>query len=234
MVNIYNIPLYYLNKDVDTDFEDHLRSRGFQNINYIVPTNMNDVSINQLYDENKINIRSLIELQYGRTSYQGVSFNTINRLITHSQLWQLCIDSNFPYIIIAENDVTVNVLSETELEEIDRIINLPNSILFSPNQNTPSNIDGNSTSFYIISNGACRNLLTRLYPIDTPLEWYMIYRGIANEVNVGIAPIASNNGTVERCGQCDIPVHISSLLYKAETILLIGIIVVLGYMLAKS
>lgn len=68
-------------------------------------------------------------LKYGRTERSRISLGTIGCALTHLSLWKLCVDNNYPYIIIAD-DIIIKRLNDKDIKYTKCFIHIIWKILF--------------------------------------------------------------------------------------------------------
>lgn len=189
MLNIYEIPSYYISFNKNKELESYLESKGFKEVSFFKAKDGRLFDKDYLYKNNIITIRTYNDLNSIREQHSGIpSLGGIGCTLSHSELWKKCIDDNLPYITIFEDDVTsIKDLTKDELLQIERNLLKENSVLISSDLKKNGQLNWfHGLEFYIISQGACRKLLERLYPIDVQTDYYL-----AHLHNIGIINISS-------------------------------------------
>ena len=185
-MNIFEIPLYYISFNKKKELEYGLKKVGFKNINLFNAVNGKELNIDDLINNNKISIRAYNDLvSKERHQDSGISsISAIGCYMSHYNLWKKCVDDNLEYMIIMEDDVNFKDIGKDDIKFIENTLKKENSVFISP-----STIYYLKTKkyyffgahFYIVSNGACKQLLKYAYPIDVQVDFYMsnlMYRNL--------------------------------------------------------
>lgn len=197
MDNIHSIPLYYISFNPSDYIEEHYKIHGFTNVNHFPAIDGRKLNIHDLINTNKITIRVYDDLLSGRKDGAGMpSLGGIGCTLSHSALWQKCLDDNLQYIIITEEDNRMGgILTAEELERIYEIIQKPNGMFLSGN---PRKKNGAfvfyGLHFYILSSGACQALLKNCYPIDIQTDSYISNVATRGDITVEGFPISEQYG----------------------------------------
>ena len=184
-MDIYEIQLYYISFNKQQKLENELRNIGFKNINYYESINGKKLNIDSLVENNTISSRTYIDLIDGRHQHSGIpSLGAIGCYMSHYNLWEKCVSNNLPYIIIVEDDVYINKISEKNIDKITNILLKPNSIFISSNVTKNKITYFQGTHFYIASNDACKNLIEKAFPIDVQVDYYISYMDTLKKIYI--------------------------------------------------
>lgn len=187
-MNIFNLPIYYINFTKNVKLENEFKTLGFNNINHFKSIDGRKLKPLELLHKKLITIRTYRDLINTRTQHEGIpSLGAVGCTMSHNELWKLCIEKNYPYIIICENDVKLNkqILKKENLISINNILKKDNSIFISTNINKYINkIQFHGTHFYIISKGACKELVKDTFPIDIQTDYYMAHKHSIKKINI--------------------------------------------------
>ena len=198
-INLFEIPLYYISFYKDEKLENNFKKIGFKNVNQFKAIDGRKFDVDTLFHNNKISIRSYNDLIIGREQHSGLpSLGAVGCTMSHYKLWKKCLEDNLPFIIIAEDDVIIKNFSKDVQNKIIKIISKPNAIFLSPHsckllfKKPITQFWG--LSFYIISKGACEQLVKYAFPIDVQTDYYIAHLDTIKKVNVEGFNITSNNG----------------------------------------
>lgn len=178
MIDIYSIPLYYISFDKNLDLEKQARDCNFTNIHHFKAVNGKQYSKEKLLEDRVISYRSFGDLTEGRDQHQGMpSLGGIGCALSHYSLWKLCVDNNYPYIIIVEDDIGFRNLSTQEIEIITDTISKPNGIYISPFYTFKIKDKQKffGLHFYVCSQSVCRKMMKNFFPIDVQVDAYLSY-----------------------------------------------------------
>ena len=231
-IDIFNIPLYYINFTKNTILENQLKTVGFTNVNHFQSVDGKKFEPKQLLDDNMITLRSYYDLIGQRSEHAGLSsLGAVGCTLSHYSLWKMCIEKNLPYITIVENDVLFNnPITSSDIKFINETITKPNGIFISSNI-----IQDRSTyyfiglQFYISSNTACEKMVKSAFPIDVQTDWYISGLATRNEVDINGYIIATQqlhkSDIQDICITCNLP---RNGWFYFSIILIIFIIIILG------
>jgi GR25 family glycosyltransferase involved in LPS biosynthesis len=216
MIDIYEIPVYYISFKKNVELEKHLKNRGFKNINLYQAVNGKSFNVSDLKKNNIITLRAYNDLINGREQHSGLSgLGCIGCTMSHHNLWKKCVDEKLPYIIIVENDLNIpENFDVDDLEFINNIITKPNGAFFGTFKNTNKNILGMvGLHFCILSNGACNELIKETFPIDVQTDHYITHMADTGKINIDAKPIAKqkfhlSNVQTSLCVKCLLPNNI--------------------------
>lgn len=235
MVDIYKIPLYYIRFGQSLDFEDYWHSQGFADIHHFEAIDGRVMDPTQIYKDGTISTGAYIDIVRGREVHYGMTKGAVGCALSHYALWQLCVDQNLPYIIIAEDDaVLIDTITPEDLTKINQILAKPNSIFLSPHNriDLEDMTKFHGAHFYIASQGACQRLLTNNIPIGLQVDWYMGYIAARGDITIEGFKIIIQSGDRPSVIQdvrakCTIPRFLTTNLYYSQIIGLILIAVIL-------
>ena len=175
VIDIFNIPLYYISFKKNSELENNLKNTGFKDINHFEAIDGRKFKVNELLNDNIITIRTYNDIIYGRQQHTGMpTLGGIGCTLSHLSLWEYCVNNNLPYIIITEDDIILNKkISSYDIKKISNSLKQKNGGFISS-----SNFKKNSeyffgTHFYIITNGCARELIKYALPIDIQTDAYI-------------------------------------------------------------
>lgn len=188
MIDIFSIPLYYIGFNPSDKIVRHYSDHGFKNINYFKAIDGRKMDPDKLRADNLITIRSYDDLKAGRREHAGMSsMGAIGCTMSHNELWKKCVEENWPYIIIAEDDNhIIRPLSEKNIQDISDALEKPNGIFISAKRHKFDNYDKHfyGLHFYFLTQGACKVLAEYCFPIDVQTDWYIKHLAQQGAVNV--------------------------------------------------
>ena len=172
---VKSIPVYYIAFNKNNNLENNLTGIGFISVNHFKAIDGRKFDIDDLIKNNTITIRSYNDLIFGRHEHNGIpSLGAIGCTLSHLSLWKLCVDFNMPYIIICEDDVHINKdLSKKDIKNIIESITKENGSFVSSNLSKEDEILFIGLRFYILSQGACKQLIKYALPIDVQTDFYV-------------------------------------------------------------
>ena len=229
-INIYDIPLYYISFNKNTNLEKDLKNVGFKNINMFEAINGEKMNILNLRKNNIISIRTYNDLLNGRNEHSGIpGLGAIGCSLSHYYLWKKCIDENLDFITIIEDDLKIANITQKDIENIQNIITKDKGLFISSkNPITDSIYEFNGTHFYIASNSACKELIKYMFPIDTQVDFYMSHLKNIGYINLEGYPILSQkihfSSIQDVCIKCYLPKNI--LFYIIIFVLIIILIII--------
>lgn len=210
MIDIYKIPLYYIGFKKNHNIEKSFKLVGFKNVNHFPAINGNKMNPKQLLINKTISIRAYNDLVYGREEHTGISsLGTIGCTLSHLELWKKC-STDFPYIIIAEDDVIPKIISSLDTKNIQKALDNVNGCFISTKVKK-----GEKTllglHFYFLSKGAAQKLSDNALPIDMQTDSYMGCLNNIGEINAEGYKLFSqsirNSSTSDKlyCIKCFLP-----------------------------
>tara|TARA_Y100000385_G_scaffold133014_1_gene138186 strand:- start:3414 stop:4166 length:753 start_codon:yes stop_codon:yes gene_type:complete len=213
MVNLFDIPVYYISFKLSHTLVKHLLDRGFKDINHFEAIKGHEFRPKDLLDARMITIRTYNDLVSTRTQHSGIpGLGAIGCTMSHHALWNMCVELDLPYMAIAEEDLYLNPITEREQTEIERVLSRPNSLYLGTiayNENTkPDLIKG--AHFYIVSNAACKALVEEAFPIDVQTDYYLLHMGTNKRVDVegfelGVQKSKGPSSIQDVCVKCILP-----------------------------
>ena len=232
MIDLYNIPVYYIGFKRNKDLEDKFKSIGFKNVNHFTAIDGRKYKPIDLLNKKIIDIRAYNDLVYGREQPTGISsIGTIGCTLSHLKLWELC-DKKYKYIIIAEDDVEIKKLTPTDIKNIQEALNKPNGAFISTNINKGSEILV-GLHLYFLTNGAAKVLNEKALPINLQTDSYVGHLSNIKDINLegylisGQKLHISSTGSI--CIKCLLPKGILFYVICAVFIIVIVGLVVLYY-----
>ena len=230
MLDIFNIPVYYISFNYEPKLEKNLREIGFQTVTHFQAIDGRKFSLNSLLEEKIITIRSYNDILTIREQSSGMpSLGAIGCTMSHYELWRLCIEKNLPYIAIAESDLELRKITEEIQDKIKEILKKPNSLFISARITRKKNTHFIGTHFYIVSNSACKELIKNTFPIDVQTDAYIAHMDTIKKINIEGFSIGSqkrHNSLIQNwCVKCVLPTN--TWMYILIVFLSITIIVLL-------
>lgn len=229
-MSIYNFPLYYISFTENKEIENHYRENGFRNVHHFSAVDGRKMDIQKLRDDNLITIRSYNDLIAGRNEHSGMpSLGAIGCTMSHCALWKKCVDNNWSYIIIAEEDNRMyGKISDDKEKKIMEILGKPKSVFISGDIWKLGHRDHFfGTHFYIASLDACKLLAKDCFPIDVQTDWYMGHLSTTNEITLEGFKVSrqKKNGSLiqDNCIICWLPTKM--WFYTLLILFVIGLIV---------
>jgi GR25 family glycosyltransferase involved in LPS biosynthesis len=179
-------PTYYISDKKLPKYEKELSEAGFGDINHFQAIDGRSLDITNLARKNIVSGRAYNDIVYRRHQHTGIStMGTIGCFLSHLALWQLCVDKNLPYMVIAENDVSTKTFSPEDIQKINSTLSKPSAILISSVNNYKK---GNELLFgahlYFLTLDGAKKLLERALPIDMQLDSYIGYIGNIGDTDV--------------------------------------------------
>lgn len=175
MLDIFNIPMYYISFKRNLDLEKNMSNRGFSNINHFPAINGKNYKPKNLVNEGIITNSAYIELLQGRQRLSGLpSLGAVGCSLSHYNIWKICIERNLPYIIAVEEDCYMPVIKKYDLFKIRNILKKNNSVYVSTYMLNKKKVTMLMlTHFCILSQGACKELVKYMFPIEMQIDAYM-------------------------------------------------------------
>ena len=230
MINIFNIPVYYISFNYEPTLEKNLHEVGFQKLNRFQAIDGRKFSLESLLEKKMITIRSYEDLLTIREQHSGLpSFGAIGCTMSHYELWKLCIEKNLPYIAIAESDLNLRKIKPEIQDRIIKILEKPNSLFISANIKRRKRTYFTGTHFYIVSNSACKELIKNAFPIDVQTDAYIAHMDTIKKINIEGFSIGSqkkHSSLIQNwCIKCMLPTN--TLFYIIIVLLSILVIILL-------
>lgn len=201
MNSLYNAPLYYISFNKNKDIEKYYHNIGFKNVNHFKAVDGRKLNAKKLLEDNTISIRCYHDLVYGRTQESGMpSLGGIGCTMSHFNLWKYCVDKDFPYIIITEDDNKfINGISKKDEKNILDVVSSANGIFVGVNLNTIKSVDSVDnihffgTQFCVVSKEACKILMYNCFPIDVQTDAYIAHIANMGYINLKGYKITEQN-----------------------------------------
>lgn len=234
-MNIFDFPLYYIGFKRIEELENKAKALGFANINHFQAIDGMKFEPKKLLEDDIITIRSYNDLVDTRTQHSGLpSLGAVGCTMSHNKLWQKCVDNNFPYIIILEDDVDLpDKITSEQLEKITNILSKEKSVYISSDAVVGKVVFG--THFCILSNEACKELIKNTFPIDVQTDSYIWNKNNTGKINVENFKLAGQkphkSSIQDICLKCFLP---NGILFYLLIILGIILIIILGTIFYKS
>ena len=187
MVDIFQIPVYYIAFKPNYPLETSLKKTGFNEVNHFKAVDGRKLNLDKLIEDKLITIRSYNDLIEGREQHSGLpTLGAVGCTMSHFTLWNLCIKKDMPYIIIAEDDLWLPNITPEHIKKIEYILSKPNSIYVGRNIYKQ---EGRITffiglQFYIVSKGAAKELVKQAYPIDVQTDAYIAHLDTVKKINL--------------------------------------------------
>lgn len=234
-MNIFDFPLYYISFKRNEELENKAKKLGFTNINHFQAIDGRKLIPEKILDDNIITIRSYNDLIGERNEHAGLpSLGAVGCTMSHDKLWRKCVDNNFPYIIILEDDVDLpDKITSEQLEKITNILSKEKSVYISSDAVVGKVVFG--THFCILSNEACKELIKNTFPIDVQTDSYIWHKNNIGKINVENFKLAGqkmhNSSIQDLCIKCILP---NNLYFYLIIIIGIILIIILGTIFYKS
>jgi GR25 family glycosyltransferase involved in LPS biosynthesis len=208
MVDIFNIPFYYIGFNRNSKLEYDLSEIGFKNVNHFPSVDGKKMDRENLLKDGIISIRAYNDLKYGRHQHTAISsLGSIGCALSHIKLWELCSDK-YPYMIIVEDDIKLHKLTENNIKDIQSSIVKDNGMFISSNVIEDSETLFN-LHFYVISNKAAQQMLHKALPINLQVDSYIGHLSNIGDINLEGYEIFEQNkrksSTQDNCIKCILP-----------------------------
>jgi hypothetical protein len=239
MLDIFNIPVYYISFNYEAKLEKNLREVGFQNISHFQAIDGRTFSLESLLDKKIISIRSYNDILTVREQHSGMpSLGAIGCTMSHYELWKLCVEKNLPYMAIAESDLHLNKIKPTIQDKIKEILERPNSLFISAHVTRKKNTHFIGTHFYIVSNSACKELIKNAYPIDVQTDAYIAHMDTIKKINIEGFSIGSqkrHSSLIQNwCIKCILPTNTwMYILIAFLTIIVVILLIIVSKLLRR-
>ena len=193
-MDVLKFPLYYISFKKKASIEKHYADLGFTNVHHFSAVNGKRLDYDKLLNDRVITPRWYYDLLYGNRDNNGPPGpGAIGCTLSHYELWQLCLSKKYPCIIIVEEDNRIpKKLTAKDFRAIKDAIKKPNGVFMSSHRNKKTGrIQG--THFYIASQGACKKLIDKTFPMSLPTDMYMAYMDKQKNISVEGYVIGSQN-----------------------------------------
>jgi GR25 family glycosyltransferase involved in LPS biosynthesis len=235
MVDIYSIPLYYISFGRKDTIENYYREYGFTNVHHFEAVNGKKLNPENLVRNRQISISTYDRLKLGKRHWSEQTFGGIGCSLSHYNIWKICVENDWPYIIVAEDDnVFTKEITPRDVENISNVITRQNGLFASCellNFEIYSKLI-NSTAFYIISNEACRTLIKSFYPIDLQVDWYISHMATHGHIDMDAYPMStqdkSHPSSIQTfCFNCILPRN--NMFYMIVIVIILAILFAVFY-----
>jgi GR25 family glycosyltransferase involved in LPS biosynthesis len=225
-IPILSIPLFYIDKTRNVDYEQTFKEVGFEDITHFPAVQGSELDMKKMAQTGVLGCRAYNDLTYGRHQHTGVSTSgTIGCHLSHVSLWQKCVDLDLPYMIIAEADVIPRNLTDSEIEKISKVLRKPTGIVISSKNNYKK---GSELLFgahlYFITQEAAKALLKYAFPIHMQLDSYIGYIGNIDNAEVeslvlcDVIDHKSSTSDLGKCIKCFLPSNRKYYIYSISVI----------------
>lgn len=237
MLDIFNIPLYYISFKPNIILEKNLHSRGFYNVNHFPAIDGRKMDINKLLHDNTIGIRAYNDILFGREDHSGLpTLGAVGCTMSHCSLWNYCIDMDLPYMFIVEDDLILPELTKKDIKNIQSALEKDNGMFVSPSTKitkTNNRVYFMGTHCYFVSQNACRKLVDKCFPLQVQTDFYVAHLATIGDVNVEGYQMASQDlpallggsrsSSIQKfCAKCALPKNITFYIC-----FIIGIIIII-------
>lgn len=235
MIDIFRLPLYYISFNRNLDLEIHLAKYGFQNTKHFQAIDGTKLDPNELIKKSIITIRAYNDLLTGREEHSGISsLGAVGCTLSHYALWKKCVDDKLPYIIIAEDDAKFNrSVSDKDIHKISQILSESNGVYVSTNIVKKNVTSFWGLQFYILTNGACKELIKYTFPIDVQTDFYVAHLDTLGKINVEGFPLANQrqhiSSTQDTCVKCYLPKNIVPYIITGILTIIVVILLIVVY-----
>jgi len=234
MVNIFEIPVYYIGFKKNLKLEENLKDVGFSRIHHFNSIDGQTLDKEELLRNGIISNRAYRDLVYGREQSDALSsLGTIGCTLSHSNLWKLCAE-NLPHIVIVEEDLYLPKLTDVDIKNIKNSLSKPNGAFISADvKKHQKKLWG--LHFYILTNEAAKKLYNKAFPIEMQTDIYMGHLNNIGDIqldgyHIGDArstPFTTTTGKL--CIKCILP---NGLMFYI-CIIIILIILIIGIIYTK-
>lgn len=211
MIDILNLPVYYISFKKNLSLEKELKKQGFNNVNHFKAVDGRKYVLGELVKKEILTPRAYNDLRYGREQHSGItSLGAIGCTLSHLELWKYCIAQNFPFIVVAEEDAYFKKqINPTDLKKITTTLQKNNSCFISTNKNLEKNEQFFGTQFYIVSKDGAKQLVKKCLPIDLQTDAYMAHLNDIGDITLegyDIVGQKSHKSTIQDiCIKCFLP-----------------------------
>lgn len=212
MIDIFNMPLYYISFKQKPGLEIALKEQGFTNIHHFKAIDGRKLNVEELKNKNAITIRTYNDLHTQRKEHSGIpSLGSIGCTLSHYELWKKCIKNNYKHIIIVEDDLIFpKKFTDSDISFISNTLSKSKSAFFATTikkENTL--IEMTLLHFCIISQDACKELVKYTFPIDVQTDFYISHLATKKLINIDAKPIAQQSkrptSIQNTCIKCSLP-----------------------------
>lgn len=214
IIDIFEIPLYYIGFNPNKEVEAHYKVHGFRNVNHFKAVDGRKMEAKKLHDDNLITIRSYDDLMSGRSDHSGLpTLGAVGCTLSHYELWKLCVDKQLPYIIIVEEDGRLDgKLNKDDINNIRKAISKDTGIFLSSKEVTNEKKHRGQyygTHFYVATIGACKALMKKAFPIDIQTDSYLSHLYHTKDISIEgymVSVQKSHKSSIQEvCWRCILP-----------------------------
>lgn len=189
---VFDFPLYYISFKRNLKLEKTFSKLGFKDINHFEAINGKKFTPLKLRSEGIITSRGYDDLIKGRNEWCGIpSLGMIGCTLSHASLWKKCVDENIPYMVILEEDV---ILKEKIDEKLCKLIldsvEKENGMFIGAKVEKSKSPSFIGLQFYVVSNGACKELTKGVFPIDVQTDCYVAELDFLKKINMSGSAIS--------------------------------------------
>lgn len=237
MIDIFNIPFYYIGFTPNIQLEKNLKKLGFTDVKYFKAIDAREMNSQELLKKNIISTRAYHDLKNGRSDHIAISsLGTVGCTLSHRELWYIC-SKKLPYIIIAEDDLSLKKINKTDIENIQTSLSQKNGAFISAKINKNSNFMYGA-HLYFLTNGAAKKLFEKSLPVSMQTDSYIKHISDIGDINLKGYHISKQNShvssTADICVKCDLPKQLSFYIIIVFCILFIIISLFIFYKKYKN
>jgi len=205
---VFNFPVYYISFQRNLKLEETFTKLGFTDINHFKAINGKQFTPLKLRTEGIITSRGYDDLVKGRNQWCGIpSLGMIGCTLSHASLWKKCVDENIPYMIILEEDVILKEKIDKKLcKLILDSVEKENGIFIGAKVEKKKSPSFIGLQFYVVSNGACKELTKGVFPIDVQTDCYVAELDFLKKINMSGSAISvqsDHKSTIQTsCPKC--------------------------------
>jgi hypothetical protein len=219
-MDVFDIPLFYISFNKSDEIEKHYHDNGFKYVSHFSAVRGKQLDPKKLLDDNIISLRSYNDLVNGRIQHSGIpSLGAIGCSLSHYELWRTCLDKQWPFIIITEEDNRI-------IKPI-KITVKPDTLFISTKVDSNKRFFG--SHFYIASNIICQTLISNFFPIDVQVDVYMSHLAQIGLINLNSSIVSKQkndkSSIQDTCITCFLPRK--TIYYVLVIIVIIAIVYII-------
>lgn len=235
------IPAWYISFETQPRLEDNLKQYGINKIQHFPAVDGRRLNIFELAEGDMITPRVVEDVLDGRTSHSSIpSKGGLGCYMSHVNLWKKCVHENHDMMIVFEDDVDLQHFTKYQnlsTEIIEWLKQTPNGIYIDTNVSRyyHSSLQNKRAyfwflHFYVITRGACENLLKRAYPIDIQVDHYIAHMATLKHVEIKGEHLLGQKLHYSQiqtpCWKCDLPnnINVPTLFKNAIIFLIISLV----------
>lgn len=224
---MFDTPVFYISFKKRPDLERKCKALGFRSVDHFPAVDGRKFVADQLLRDKVITIRCYRDLKYGRSEHSGIpSLGAIGCFLSHASLWNLCIERNYPYVIIIEEDIVIpDRLTRDQIDTMVAAVNSDRGVFQSSDtymDNTPI-----CTHFMIMSKDACVEALKHMYPIDVQVDFFLHNLHEMKLISKTCRPYFKQSGKSsiqDVCIKCNMPKNVTT--YSLYVICILAVMIV--------